>query len=136
VIGADTFVTVDGKLLGKPKSKQDAIRMLKAQSGKTQKVYSGVAIIDAKTKRELMGYELTKIKVRKLSHEEIVRYVNAEKPMDKAGAMSIQGLGAIFIEKIDGCYYNVIGLPLHKIVQLLKKFNVSIFAYERWKNIE
>lgn len=134
VIGADTFIVLDNKILGKPKNKEDAKRMLRKSSGKTQNVYSGVAMIDAKTKKELVGYEVTRIKIRKIDDEEIEKYVATGEPLDKAGALCPQGLGAIFVEKIDGCYSNVIGLPLHCLFKNLKKFGVNIFEYERWRD--
>jgi septum formation protein len=134
VIGVDTFLVLGRKKIGKPKDKDDAKRILRMISNKTLKVYSGVAIIDAETMRELVDYEVTKIKMRRLSELDIKHYISTKEPLDKAGAIAIQGMGAIFISEIKGCYSNVIGLPLHKIAQNLAKFGVDIFAYEKWTN--
>ena len=134
VIGVDTFMASGNKRVGKPKNKGDAIKTLRSLSGKTINVYSGIAIIDAKTKKKIVDHEITRIKMKKLSDEEILAYVNTKEPLDKAGSIAIQGLGAIFIEKIDGCYSNVIGLPLVCLYKNLKKFGVNIFEYEKWKN--
>jgi len=134
IIGADTFLVLGKNIIGKPKNAADAIKTLKKLSNKTLFVYSGIAIIDAKTGKSLKDYEITKIKFRKINNEEIKAYINTKEPLDKAGAIAIQGLGAIFIEKIDGCYSNVIGLPLHCLYKNLKKFGVNIFEYEKWKS--
>jgi len=134
VIGADTIFVLGKERIGKPKNKKDAIRVLKRMSGKMQEVYSGVAIINAKTGKKVVDSEITKIKVRKLSDEEIEHYVNTGEPLDKAGAIAIQGLGAIFVSKIDGCSSNVVGLPLYNLYKNLKKFGVNLFEFEKWKN--
>ncbi len=131
VIGADTFVTLGNKKLGKPKSKEDAKNMLRMQSGKMQKIYSGIAIIDVKSGKELIAYEVTKLKMKKLTKKEIDGYVATGEPLDKAGAFALQGLGAIFVEKVDGCYSNVIGLPLHLLANKLKEFNIDIFKHKK-----
>jgi len=134
IIGADTFFVLGKQRIGKPKNKQDAIRILKKISGKILKVYSGIALINVSTGKSIRDYEVTKIKIRKIHENEIKIYINTREPLDKAAAIAIQGLGAIFIEKIDGCYSNVIGLPLHCLFKNLKKFGVNIFEYEKWKN--
>ncbi|VVB79472.1 Septum formation protein Maf [uncultured archaeon] len=133
VIGIDTFVVFNGKKLGKPKSKQQAIDMLKSFSGKSQEVYSGIALIDCKTKKEIKDFEVTTLKFRKMNDEEIKKYVETGEPMDKAGAYAVQGLSSIFIEKVNGCYQNIVGFPIHKIYQSLTKLGVDIFEYERWQ---
>ncbi len=134
VIGVDTFIVFNGKKLGKPKTKQQAIDMLKSFSGKSQKVYSGVALIDCKTGKEIKDYEVTTLKFRKLDPAEIKKYVETGEPMDKAGAYAIQGLSSIFVEKINGCYHNIVGFPIHNIYKNLKKLGVDIFEYEKWKS--
>ena len=116
------------------KTREDARKMLKSLSGKTHMIYSGVSIIDAKARKELLDYEITKVKFRKISGKEISKYVATGEPMDKAGSYAIQGLGATFVSKIDGCYSNVVGLPLFKLAESLKKFGVDIFEYEKWTN--
>ena len=133
VIGIDTFVVFKGKLLGKPKSKKEAFRMLKRFSGKWQSIYSGVALIDCESKKTIKDYEVSKIKFARMNDFEIKKYIETGDPMDKAGAFGIQGLAAIFLEKVDGCYTNVIGLPVRNLYKNLKKMGVNIFEYEQWK---
>ena len=133
VIGVDTFVVFAGKRLGKPKTEANACRMLKDFSGKWVEVISGIAIIDAKSKKTVQDYEVTRVKFKKMTDDEIRRYVATGEPLDKAGAFAIQGLCAIFIERIVGCHTNVIGFPCHNIYKNLAKFGVNIFDYEKWK---
>jgi septum formation protein len=134
VIGVDTFVTLGKKKLGKPKSMKDAKKSLRMLSGKVQKIYSGVAIIDAATGKELIDYEVTKVHFRKISNKEIDAYIKTGESEGKAGSYAIQGLGVVFISKIEGCYTNVIGMPLFKLTHMLKKFGIDIFKYEKWKD--
>lgn len=134
ILGVDTFIVFEGKKLGKPKSKEDAFQMLKSFSGKSQEVYSGVALIDCETGQEIKDYEVTKVKFREMDDNEINSYIKTGEPMDKAGAYGIQGLSSIFIEKVDGCYTNVVGFPVYNIYKNLKKLGVDIFEYEQWKN--
>jgi septum formation protein len=129
VIGVDTFVVFNKEVIGKPHNKIKAKETLKKISGKTLKVYSGVAIINAKTKKEIVDYEISKVKIRKISPSEIRKYIDTKEPLDKAGAFGMQGLGAIFVEKIDGCYSNVVGLPLHNLEKNLTKLGMDIFSY-------
>jgi septum formation protein len=126
VLGVDTFIVFNGKKLGKPKSKADAFKMLKSFSGKTQEVYSGVALIDCETGKEIKDYEVAKVKFGKMSDAEIKKYIKTGEPMGKAGAYGIQGLGSLFVEKIDGSYTNVIGFPVRNIYNNLKKIGVDI----------
>lgn len=127
VVGADTVVVLEGKILGKPKSKEEALNMLLLLSGKWHKVFSGVAVMDSDNKQLFSDVEETKVKFRRISTEEAMKYVETGESMDKAGAYAIQGKGAVFIEKIEGCYYNVVGLPIYRLEKLLKKFNIYIF---------
>ncbi|MGB9812542.1 MAG: Maf family protein [Thermovenabulum sp.] len=127
VVGADTVVVLEDKILGKPKSKEEALNMLLLLSGKWHKVFSGIAVMDSDSKKLFSDVEETKVKFRRISTEEAMKYVETGEPMDKAGAYAIQGKGAVFIEKIEGCYYNVVGLPIYRLVKLLKKFNIYIF---------
>lgn len=120
VLGADTLIELEGQQLGKPQSSEEAKEMLAKLSGKTHKVLTGVALIDAKTKRTLTQAEITEVKIGQLSQEEIDWYVESGEPFDKAGSYAIQGLAARFVEKVDGCYNNVLGLPLYRVVQMLK----------------
>jgi septum formation protein len=121
-ITADTIVVLNNKIIGKPENKQDAIRILKKLSGRTHTVYTGFTIFNSETKNQITDYEKTKVEFRKLSADEINEYVKGGSPMDKAGAYGIQDdFGAVFIKRINGCYYNVVGLPLPKVYKTLKK---------------
>lgn len=116
VIGADTIVVVDKEIIGKPRDHKQAVKFLKKLSGKKHFVYTGFNIIDAKTGKEVFDYEKTAVHFRKLNNEEIEYYVKHYKPLDKAGAYGIQDeFGYLFIDKINGDYYNVVGLPLQKL---------------------
>jgi septum formation protein len=120
IITADTIVVLDSKILGKPKDKKDAFRILKMLSGRTHTVYTGYSIFNSENNRTISEYETTKVTFRKLTDEEILEYIAGGSPMDKAGAYGIQDdFGAVFIKKINGCYYNVVGLPLAKLYHAL-----------------
>lgn len=132
VIGADTVVAYDGKILGKPKDEEDAKRMLSMLSGNTHSVYTGVTLclIDKSGKvGELNFYEKTDVTMFPILEEEINRYVATGEPMDKAGSYAIQGKSAIFIEKIHGDYNNVVGLPITRIYQTLKAVGIDIYLW-------
>jgi len=123
VIGADTIVVLDGKILGKPATKVEAVGMLLALSGRTHTVFTGFALVDAESKKSYIDFERTEVTFRALHRDEIERYVAAGSPMDKAGAYGIQDdYGAVFVEKIDGCFYNVVGFPISKFYTALTKF--------------
>ena len=125
IIGADTIVYSDGKILGKPKDDSDAFNMLKSLSNNWHSVISGVTVLDSKSAKSESFYVETKVKFANLSDDEINEYIKTKEPNDKAGAYGIQGRGARFIEKIDGDYFNVVGLPLQKLYSVLKKeFNI------------
>lgn len=126
VIGADTIVTIDGMALGKPQDDEDARRMLRMLSGRTHEVITGVAVVDAATNRAASEAERTLVTFRTLSEDEIARYVASGEPMDKAGAYAIQGLGALLVSRIVGCYPNVVGLPLVTLARLLQPFGVVV----------
>lgn len=132
VLGIDTFVSFTGQKLGKPKTESEARDLLKSFSGKELHVYSGVAMIDCETGTEIKDCEISEVKFRELSDEEIDRYVKTGEPMDKAGAFAVQGLGSIFIEKINGCYANIVGFPISNIYKNLSKLGVNIFEYDNW----
>lgn len=116
IITADTIVVLDNKVIGKPKNKKDAFRILKMLSGQTHLVYTGFSIFNNSNLKYLTDFEKTSVKFRNLTDDEILEYIESGSPMDKAGAYGIQDdFGAVFIEKINGCYYNVVGLPLAKL---------------------
>ncbi len=117
VIGADTVVAIDGKILGKPLDSADAEDMLRRLSGRTHSVFTGVTVI--KNKEYHSFFVETKVTFFELSQDEIKRYVLTKEPLDKAGAYGIQGYGSLLVEKIDGDYFNVVGLPVSKINRLL-----------------
>ncbi|UCH65558.1 MAG: septum formation protein Maf [Ignavibacterium sp.] len=122
IITADTIVVVDGNVIGKPKSKKDAKVILKRLSGRTHIVYTGFVIYNSDKDSTITDYEKTFVTFRNISDKEIEDYIIGGSPMDKAGAYGIQDdFGAVFIEKINGCYYNVVGLPLPKVYQALIK---------------
>lgn len=123
VIAADTVVVLDGQILGKPKDAADAVRMLTELSGRTHKVLTGVAVsFDG---RQLAEVCETEVIFRTLTAAEIADYVATGEPLDKAGAYGIQGRGAVFVEKINGCYNNVVGLPLTRLHLMLAKLGVD-----------
>lgn len=122
IITADTIVVLNRKVIGKPKDKKEAKRFLKKLSGKVHAVYTGFSIYNSENKMLLTDYEKTSVEFRKLNAKEIDDYIKSGSPMDKAGAYGIQDdFGAVFIKKINGCYYNVVGLPLTRVYQTLIK---------------
>lgn len=176
VVGSDTVVVLDGRILGKPKDEQEAVDMLRALAGRTHRVYTGIACIDVGKRSELARRETSDVTIRRnlssdegltdraelaspsefgryrvlselpdgqpeviaghtvsqvtfspMNEDEIAAYVKSGEPMDKAGAYGVQGLGAVFVEKIDGDFYSIMGLPLHLLYVMLLKFGISPF---------
>lgn len=122
IITADTIVVLGRTVIGKPKSKKDAINILSLLSGRIHTVYTGFSVLNQKTKKLILDYEKTEVEFRHLKKDEIIDYVNAGSPMDKAGAYGIQDdFGAVFVKRINGCYYNVVGLPLAKLYSALRE---------------
>ena len=119
VISADTIVVCDGEFLGKPKDKADAFDMLRTLSGREHFVYTGVCL--RKGEKKTVFFEKTAVYFYELCDSEITDYIATGEPMDKAGAYGIQGKGAVLVRKIDGDYFNVVGLPIAKLVRELKK---------------
>ncbi|MBK7497741.1 MAG: septum formation protein Maf [Ignavibacteriales bacterium] len=120
IITADTIVVLNKTILGKPINKKDAFRILKLLSGNTHVVYTGYSIFNFSNGKTISEYEKTEVTFRELTDDEIKDYINGGSPMDKAGAYGIQDdFGAVFIKKINGCYYNVVGLPLAKFYHAL-----------------
>lgn len=130
VIAADTVVLVEGKTVGKPGNIRNAIKMLKLLSRRPQWVYTGLTVIDIDNDRIFTDYEKTRIYMIPMTDAEIRNYFKKTSPLDKAGSFDIQGLGGIFIDRIEGCFYNVVGLPLAKLARILKKIKVDIFSFE------
>ncbi len=122
IITADTIVVIDKKILGKPKDKKDAEKILKKLSGRTHTVYTGYSVFNSMNNKFITDYEKTNVTFRKLEQSEIEDYIASGTPMDKAGAYGIQDdFGAVFIKKINGDYYNVVGLPLSSLYDSLKR---------------
>ncbi len=127
IISADTVVAIDNQILGKPKSKEEAFEMLNALSGRQHSVYTGVYIRENITKKSANFYEKTEVYFKNLDINEIKDYINTGEPMDKAGAYGIQTYGSLFVEKINGDYFNVVGLPICSLGKKLKEeFNINI----------
>jgi septum formation protein len=126
VIAADTFIVFEGKILGKPRTETEAKEMLETINGKLHSVITGFTIIDTENNKALSKAVETKVYIRKLSSNEIDAYVESKEPLGKAGAYAIQGLGSVIVEKIEGDYFNVIGLPLSALTESLKEFGIHI----------
>ena len=124
VIGADTVVVLDGRVLGKPRDEADAAAMLRALSGRTHTVYTGVAVERGGERR--LHAERTDVRFRALTDAEIAAYIATGEPMDKAGAYGAQGYASLFVEHLDGDFFNVMGLPLCALGKLLKELDVSL----------
>ncbi|MCX7732623.1 MAG: Maf family protein [candidate division WOR-3 bacterium] len=120
IIGTDTIVVIRNRILGKPANPAAAKRMLKLLSNKTHQVITGIALIKMPEKRICTGAETTRVTFRALSDEEIKSYISTPEPYDKAGAYAIQGRAGLFVERISGCYLNVIGLPVSLLLKLLQ----------------
>lgn len=124
VIGADTIVVLDDIVYGKPKDAADACRMLGELSGRTHSVWTGIAVVRAGV---CMSEAVeTRVSIAAITPQEIMRYVATGEPLDKAGAYAVQGHGAVFVERIDGCYFNVVGLPLNALSRLLTTAGVQL----------
>lgn len=129
VIGSDTIVEYDGEFLGKPKSEDEAFDIIKSLSGNEHRVYSGICVFDTKTGRAETDYECTKVYFKELSDLDIRQYVRSDEPYDKAGGYAIQGVSGAFVDRIDGDYNNVVGLPLDKLSKLFKdKFDYDLIT--------
>lgn len=125
VLGADTIVLHRGEILGKPVDRDDARRMLRRLSGEQHRVITGMALVDARTKNCESCFAETRVWMRALEPEMIDLYVATGEPMDKAGAYGIQGKAAVFVERIEGCYFNVVGLPLYQLSLLLSRMGIK-----------
>jgi septum formation protein len=115
VIAADTIVLAEGQILGKPKDAEDARRMLRLLSGKTHEVLTALSVINILASNEALHVEKTRVEFLKMSEEEIENYIQTGEPFDKAGAYGIQGIAGRFATRIEGCYFNVLGLPLSRL---------------------
>ena len=131
VVAADTVVYSDGEIMGKPKDAEDAFNMLKNLSGRCHSVFTGICVLRRSDMHGVCKSVETKVHFRNLSDETIRAYVKSGEPMDKAGAYGIQGLGALLVDKIEGDYFNVVGLPIAELAGVLKEdFDFDVFKGE------
>lgn len=128
VLGADTIVVLGSEILGKPTSREDAYQMLMRMSGRNHQVFTGVALVDVHADKVTVNHAVSKVYFRPLDCAEVRSYARTEEPMDKAGAYALQGTAAAFVDKIDGCYSNVIGLPMPLTVRMLREAGIRILG--------
>ena len=121
VLSADTIVLLDGRLLGKPRGPDDAVRMLGSLRGRWHEVLTGLAVVRCSDRAFAVGHERTRVLVRDLSDRQIEDYVAGGEPLDKAGSYGIQDCGAAAVERVDGCFYNVVGLPVARLCHVLER---------------
>lgn len=131
IIGADTMVVINNKILGKPHNRQEAFEMLKSLSGKNHEVITAFSFINLEKNITYCDYEITKVYFKNLTDEEINWYIGTNEPMDKAGAYGIQGKGAFFVEKIEGDFFSVMGFPLGKFVRFLSESGFDLNNLEK-----
>ena len=125
IVAADTIVVLDGAIIEKPRSRDEAKTMLRAICGRTHTVLSAIAVVQRDEGRSDIRTEETRVTMKRLTEDEIVAYVATGEPMDKAGAYAAQGIGAIIIECVEGCFYNVVGLPMSLLYEMLKDVGVN-----------
>ena len=124
IIAADTVVVLDGAVLGKPRDEADAAEMLRALSGRSHSVFTGLCVL--RGARLLSHAEESRVRFRNLGEDEIARYIATGEPMDKAGAYGAQGIASVFVERLEGDFFNVMGLPLCALGKLLKQLGVDL----------
>ena len=128
VIGADTIVVMDDQILGKPKNEEDAYNMIELLSNKKHQVITGISLINLSLDKKVIDYVVSEVTFKDLSKETIRDYINTKESLDKAGAYGSQGYGSLLVESISGDYFNIVGLPISRISDLLKEhFNVNLF---------
>lgn len=129
VISADTIVVLDDNVLGKPKDEEEARQMISNLSGRTHQVITGISLINLENNKKIIDYVISNVKFKKLSKDDINDYIKTKESLDKAGAYGIQGYGALLVEEIQGDYFNIVGLPISKLSDLLKiHFNINLFT--------
>ena len=128
VIGADTLVVLDETILGKPADRPEAVQTLKALSGKPHDVITALAVMEVESRRIIVEAESTRVYFKEIPNREIEAYVDTGEPMDKAGAYGIQSKGILFVRRIEGCYTNVVGLPIPRLAAILTGFQISLFS--------
>jgi len=129
VIGSDTIVVLDDDILEKPESPDDAISMLMRLQSRTHTVFTGFALYDTESEKCHIDFDTTQVTMRPFSHATAEKYVATKEPLDKAGSYGIQGFGAVLIDSIKGCYFNVMGLPVPKLMEALHEFTGGEFDY-------
>ncbi|MGL5316279.1 MAG: Maf family protein [Peptostreptococcaceae bacterium] len=128
VIGADTIVVLDGMILGKPKDEDEAYEMLRKLSNNVHQVITGISLINLEGNKKIIDYVVSNVKFKDLSEEDIKDYIQTNESLDKAGAYGIQGYGALLVDEIQGDYFNIVGLPISRVSDLLKKnFSINLF---------
>lgn len=128
VIGADTIVVLNNHILGKPNNEEDAYNMVKLLSGKKHQVITGISLINLRSDKKVIDYVVSEVTFKDLSEETIRDYINTKESLDKAGAYGIQGYGGLLVENINGDYFNIVGLPISRISDLLREyFDVNLF---------
>lgn len=128
VLGADTVVVLANDILGKPSSREHAYQMLMRMSGRHHRVYTGVCLINAKSGKQYKDHEMSSVFFRSLDPAEVRAYAKTEEPMDKAGAYALQGAASVFVDKVDGCYSNIIGLPMPLTVKMLRDAGLKVLG--------
>jgi septum formation protein len=126
IVGSDTIVVLDGKVMGKPKDIEEAEQMLHQLSGHVHEVYTGVTCIRLSDAKTITSHRVTKVRMRELTEGQISRYVATGESLDKAGGYGIQEIGSVLVDSIEGCYFNVVGLPLSLLADLLEQFDIWI----------
>ncbi|MDD5602968.1 MAG: Maf family protein [Eubacteriales bacterium] len=128
IIGADTVVTISGKVLGKPSDSHEARLMLESLQGKCHEVITGLCVINAQDGRRAVSFEKTRVRIRNLTDQEITFYISTGESLDKAGAYGVQSMGALLVERIEGCYFNVVGLPIYRLSVMLREFGYDLLS--------
>ncbi len=131
VVGADTVVVIDGKVLGKPKDKEDAKKMLKSLSGRSHEVITAYTLINLEKNIEITESVKSVVYFKQISDKEIEWYIKSEEAMDKAGAYGIQGLGSIFVDKIDGDFFAIMGFPINHFIKTLNDLKIPIESLDK-----
>ena len=129
VIGADTIVVLDNEILGKPKNEDEAFKMLKKLSNREHQVITGMSIVNLEKNKKIVDYAISNVKFKNLTDQDISDYISTKECLDKAGAYGIQGYGALLVEEIRGDYFNIVGLPISKLSDILKEnFGINLFV--------
>lgn len=128
VLGSDTIVVLNGQILGKPKDMAHAYEMLSALQGNTHEVLTGIALLDLNTNHSNIKHRLTKVTMKPLTPNQIDGYIATGEPEGKAGSYAIQGIGATLIDTIDGCYFNVVGLPISLLSDMLEEMGIAVLT--------